>query len=208
MQSLSVHLFGFHFLNSGPWNALVLLCYLSLVGVDCVGIRGADEHWQFSGAPHTPGVLCWARCCCSPCWHVPKWGSVKNVPYLTGLSRLVWHNTKQSVMEQELTLLGLADWGEAGSADFGMLLVLLICHCCSLPECLSISARELFCVFSTHSTKWAVENTLQICINKIKSLEFILPSIKMNLAVGLFLEGIFCFSILTKGLALLVTKGR
>lgn len=135
--------FWFSFLNSGPWNALVLLCYLSLAGVDCVGIRGADEHWQFSGAPHTSGVLCWARCCCSPCWHVPKWGSVKNVPYLTGLSRLVWHNTKQSVMEQELTLLGLADWGEAGSADFGMLLVLLICHCCSLPECLSIPAREL-----------------------------------------------------------------
>lgn len=48
-------------------------------------------------------------------------------------------------MEQELTFLGLADWREAGSVDFGMLVlvVLLICYCYSLPECLSIPAREM-----------------------------------------------------------------
>lgn len=143
-QSLFVHLFGFHFFNSRPWNALVLLCYLlfSKSGL-CWGsakLVSADASVKL----HTPLVCCPTHDAAAlPADTHQSRGSVNTAPYLTELSHLVWYNINHSIVEEEQPLLGLADWWEAGSAGFGMLVVLLTCYCCSVPECLSIPAREL-----------------------------------------------------------------
>lgn len=146
-QSLFVHLFGFHILNSDPWNALVLLCCLIFSKSGCVGNQGIAEELGVQ----TLGCWCWLSC-----W------SLTAAP-----SQSVWASQPGS-------------W------------------------------TSLFCVFNTQSSKWALENTLKICMNKIKSLKFMLQVFRWTWLLVCFQKGYSAFFTLTKtkGLSLPVTKRR